>query len=43
MDSFFDFNGDGVLDIGERYMEYMTFRAVMGEEEEDEEDTSRQD
>ena len=43
MDSFFDFNGDGVLDIGERYMEYMTFRAVMGEDEEDEEDTSRQD
>ena len=38
-----DINGDGVLDIGERYMEYMTFRAVMGEDEEDEEDTSRQD
>ena len=32
----FDLNGDGKLDAAERALEYMNFRAIMGEEDSDE-------
>ena len=32
----FDFNKDGQLDASERFIEYMTYCAVMGEDEDEE-------
>ena len=43
MNELFDFNGDGVLDIGEQYMEYMTFLAVTGGDEEDNDEEDGED
>ena len=34
----FDLNGDGELDMGEQFMDYMAFEEVMREEDDEEED-----
>lgn len=39
----FDFDGDGKLDPGEQALEYMTFRAVTGADEEEETDDADSD
>ena len=38
----FDFNGDGVTDIGEEYLAYRIFEAVTGEPEEDGEEEEQE-
>ncbi len=37
-DDMFDINGDGVIDPGERMLEYMVYRDINGSEDEDEEE-----
>lgn len=37
-DDMFDINGDGVIDPGERMLEYMVYRDINDSEDEDEDD-----
>lgn len=37
-DDMFDINGDGVIDPGERMLEYMVYRDINGSEDEDEDE-----
>lgn len=43
LNKLFDLNRDGKLDAGEKALEYMTFRAVTGEDDSDDDDQNYED